>query len=111
MLCASGFEFEKKLRLASQEQQNAQRALQPGSSESTSKRVEAAAKRYNRRLSDFTSHKSVCTYAWNRAETLCTYRIRDNLVTNHLRKEVYLHSDVATAENKWERNSRIGWES
>lgn len=71
MLCASGFELEKKLRLASQEQQNAQRALQSGSSQSISKRVEAAAKRYNRRLSDLASHKSVCT--------LCAEPFRNSL--------------------------------
>jgi hypothetical protein len=61
MLCASGFEFEKKLRLASLEQETAQRALQSGSSQSNSKRFEAAARRYNKRLSDFTGHKRVCT--------------------------------------------------
>ena len=61
MLCASGFEFEKKLRLASLEQETAQRALQSGSSQNNSKRFDAAARRYNERLSDFTSHKRVCT--------------------------------------------------
>jgi hypothetical protein len=63
MLCASGFEFEEKLRLATVEQENAQRALNSvsDSSQSSSKRFEAAAKRYNRRLSDFLGHKRVCT--------------------------------------------------
>jgi hypothetical protein len=63
MLCASGFEFEKKLRRATVEQENAQRALKSvsGSSQSSSKRFEAAAKRYSRRLSDFMGHKRVCT--------------------------------------------------
>lgn len=36
MLCASGFEFEKKVAPRSLEQQNAQRALQSGSSQSNS---------------------------------------------------------------------------
>jgi hypothetical protein len=44
MLCASGFEFEKKLRLAWLEQETAQRALQSGSSQGNSKRFEAAAR-------------------------------------------------------------------
>jgi hypothetical protein len=62
MLCASGFEFEKKLRLATMEQENAQRALKSlSSSQSSAKRFEAAANRYNRRLSDFLGHKQVCT--------------------------------------------------
>jgi hypothetical protein len=61
MLCASGFEFERKLRLASMEQENAQRALQSGSSQNGSKRFELAAKRYSRRLSDFLDHKRACT--------------------------------------------------
>jgi hypothetical protein len=63
MLCASGFEFEKKLRLATLEQENAQRALKSvsGSSQSSSKRFEVAARRYNRRLSDFMGHKRACS--------------------------------------------------
>jgi hypothetical protein len=61
MLCASGFEFEKKLRLATVEQENAQRVFQSGCSPHSSKRFEAAAKRYDRKLSDFMGHKRVCT--------------------------------------------------
>jgi hypothetical protein len=62
MLCASGFEFEEKLRVAAVEQANAQRALQSVSeSNQNSKRLEEAAKRYNKRLSDYMNHKQVCT--------------------------------------------------
>jgi hypothetical protein len=63
MLCASGFEFEKKLRLATLERANAQRALQTvsGSGKNSSKRLEDAAERYDSRLSDFMNHKRVCT--------------------------------------------------
>jgi hypothetical protein len=62
MLCASGFEFEEKLRAAAVEQANAQRALQSVSeSNQSSKRLEDAAKRYNKRLSDYLNHKQVCT--------------------------------------------------
>jgi hypothetical protein len=63
MLCASGFEFEEKLRRAAVEQANAQRALQSvsDSNQNNSKRFEDAAKRYNKRLSDFMNHKRVCT--------------------------------------------------
>jgi hypothetical protein len=60
MLCASGFEFEEKLRLAKAEQERAQRALQAASS-LDSNRLESASKRYNRRLSDFVNHKRSCT--------------------------------------------------
>ena len=63
MLCASGFEFEKKLRLAMAELESAERALQSVSelNENSSKRFENATKRYNKRLSDFMNHKRVCT--------------------------------------------------
>jgi hypothetical protein len=63
MLCASGLEFEEKLQLARVEHENAQRALQSvsGLHQNSSKRFEDAVKRYNRRLSDFVSHKRVCT--------------------------------------------------
>jgi hypothetical protein len=63
MLCASGLEFERKLRRATVEQANAQRAVLsvPGLSQSGSKRFEDAAERYNRRLSDFMNHKRVCS--------------------------------------------------
>jgi len=63
MLCASGLEFERKLRRATVEQANAQRSLLsvPGLSENGSKRFEDAAKRYNRRLSDYVNHKRVCS--------------------------------------------------
>jgi hypothetical protein len=63
MLCASGFEFEEKLRLAAVEQANAQRPLQSvaDSNQNNSKRFEDAAKRYNKRLSDFMNHKRVRT--------------------------------------------------
>jgi hypothetical protein len=63
MLCASGFEFEEKMRLARVEQENAQRLLQftSASRQDSSKRVEDAAERYKRRMSDFVRHKRVCT--------------------------------------------------
>ena len=63
MLCASGFEFEEKLHLATLEHEKAQRALQvvSGSSENSSRRFEDAVKRYNKRLSDFVNHKRVCS--------------------------------------------------
>jgi hypothetical protein len=63
MLCASGFEFEEKLRLAAVEQANAQRAPQSvaDSNQNNSKRFEDAAKRYNKRLSDFVNHTRACT--------------------------------------------------
>jgi len=62
MLCASGFEFEERLRVAAVEQANAQRALQSVSeSNQNSKRLEDAARRYNKRLSDYLNHKQVCT--------------------------------------------------
>lgn len=63
MLCASGFEFEKKLRLAVVEQENARRALESASAlnQDRSMRLESAAKRYHQRLSDFVNHKRVCT--------------------------------------------------
>jgi hypothetical protein len=63
MLCASGFEFEKKLQLAGVEHENAQRALQSlsGMNQIGSKRFEDAVKRYDRRLSDFVKHKRVCS--------------------------------------------------
>jgi hypothetical protein len=63
MLCASGFEFEEKLRLAMKEQEKAQRALRlvSGLSRDGSKRFEDAAKRYDKRLLDLVNHKQVCT--------------------------------------------------
>ena len=61
MLCASGLEFEKKLRRATVEQANAQRALNSGSHPNGSQRFEDASERYNRRLSDFMNHKRVCS--------------------------------------------------
>lgn len=63
MLCASGLEFEKKLRRATAEQANAERALHSGSNPNGngSKRLEDAAERYNKRLSDFMNHKRVCS--------------------------------------------------
>ena len=63
MLCASGFEFEEKLRLATAEQENAQRALQSvsGLNQTAAKRFEDASKRYNNRLLDFVNHKRACT--------------------------------------------------
>jgi len=63
MLCASGFEFEEKMRLARAEQENAQRALQSASglNQNSAKRFEDAAKRYNKRLSDFMNHRRTCT--------------------------------------------------
>ena len=63
MLCASGLEFERKLRRATADQANAQRSLQsvPGLGQDSSKRFEDAAERYNRRLSDFMNHKRVCS--------------------------------------------------
>ena len=63
MLCASGLEFERKLRRATAEQANAERSLLsiPGLGQNGSKRFEDAAERYNRRLSDFMNHKRVCS--------------------------------------------------
>jgi hypothetical protein len=63
MLCASGFEFEKKLRRATEEQENAERTMQSASASdpNTSKRLEDSAKRYNKRLADFINHKRACT--------------------------------------------------
>jgi hypothetical protein len=63
MLCASGYEFEEKLRLAVMEREKAQRTLQSvsGSHGDECKRVEEAAKRYDKRLSDLVNHKRVCT--------------------------------------------------
>ena len=63
MLCASGFEFEKKLRQATLERANAQRAVQSvsGLGKNNSKRFEDATERYDSRLSDFMKHKRVCT--------------------------------------------------
>jgi hypothetical protein len=63
MLCASGYEFEEKLRTAMVEQENARRALQSHSAlnENGSKRLEDAVKRYDGRLADFLNHKRVCT--------------------------------------------------
>ena len=63
MLCASGFEFEEKLRLAAVEQTKAQRALESvvDSSQNNSKRFEDAAKLYNKRLSDLVNHTRACT--------------------------------------------------
>jgi hypothetical protein len=63
MLCASGFEFEEKLRMAMMEQEKAQRALRSvsGLNRDGSKRFEDAATRYNKRLSDLVNHKRVCT--------------------------------------------------
>ena len=63
MLCASGFEFEKKLRLAMKEQERIQRMVQPvsGLRQDDSKRFEDAVKRCNKRLSDLVNHKRVCT--------------------------------------------------
>lgn len=63
MLCASGLEFEEKLRLAMVERAHAERALQsvPVLNHNGSKRFEDAAKRYDKRLSDLVNHKRVCT--------------------------------------------------
>jgi hypothetical protein len=63
MLCASGFEFEEKLRLARSEQESAQRALRPASglNQNSSKRFQDATKRYDQRLLDFVNHKRSCT--------------------------------------------------
>ena len=63
MLCASGFEFEKKLRRATAEQENVERTMQSASASdpNTSKRLGDAAKRYNKRLSDLMNHKRACT--------------------------------------------------
>jgi hypothetical protein len=63
MLCASGFEFKEKLHLVRLEYENVQRAFQPvsGPNENGSKRLEDAAKRHDKRLSDFVNHKRVCS--------------------------------------------------
>jgi hypothetical protein len=62
MLCASGFEFKEKLRLASMEREAAQRSLAvaavPGFSRT--KRLEEASERYEKRLLDFMRHKEIC---------------------------------------------------
>jgi hypothetical protein len=63
MLCASGFEFKEKLRLASMEQEAAKRALHAASSPSQNcaRRFEDASKRYDQRLSELMNHKQACT--------------------------------------------------
>ena len=63
MLCASGYEFEEKLRLAVMEREKAQRTLQSvsGLHEDGSKRLKDAAERYDKRLADLANHKRVCT--------------------------------------------------
>jgi hypothetical protein len=62
MLCASGFEFKEKLRLASMEREAAQRSLAvaavPGLSRA--RRLEEAQERLDQRLSDFMRHKEIC---------------------------------------------------
>jgi hypothetical protein len=62
MLCASGFEFSEKLRLALMEREAAQRSLAvaavPGFSRA--RRLEEALERYEKRLSDFMRHKEIC---------------------------------------------------
>jgi hypothetical protein len=63
MLCASGFEFQEKLRLAMMEQEAAKRSLShaaPVPSHHSVKRLEDASRRYDKRLSDFQNHKQVC---------------------------------------------------
>jgi hypothetical protein len=62
MLCASGFEFSEKLRLASMEREAAKRALDAVSltSQNCARRFEDASKRYDRRLSELMSHKQAC---------------------------------------------------
>jgi hypothetical protein len=62
MLCASGFEFSEKLRLASMEREAAQRSLAvaPVPGFSRARRLEEALERYEKRLSDFMRHKEIC---------------------------------------------------
>jgi hypothetical protein len=62
MLCASGYEFSEKLRLAMRERELAGRALDASRtpSQNNRRRFEAAMKRYDSRLLDLTSHKKVC---------------------------------------------------
>jgi hypothetical protein len=62
MLCASGYEFSEKLRLAMRERELAGRALDAASvpSANNRRRFETAMKRYDKRLSDLTTHKHVC---------------------------------------------------
>jgi chemotaxis regulatin CheY-phosphate phosphatase CheZ len=62
MLCASGFEFKEKLRLASMEREAAKRALDAVSlaSQDCTGRFEETSKRYNRRLSELMNHKQAC---------------------------------------------------
>jgi hypothetical protein len=62
MLCASGFEFKEKLRLASMEREAAQRSLAVAAVPrfSRARRLEEASERYEKRLSDFTRHKEIC---------------------------------------------------
>jgi hypothetical protein len=62
MLCASGYEFNEKLRLASKDQEAAKRALRRVvvPSPDSARRFEDASRRYDRRLSDFENHKLTC---------------------------------------------------
>jgi hypothetical protein len=63
MLCASGLEFEEKLRQAAEERAKAQRAQErlADSRGNNLKYVEAVAKRYDSSLSAFVNHKRSCT--------------------------------------------------
>jgi hypothetical protein len=63
MLCASGLEFEEKLRQAAEERAKAQRAHAAGADlrGNNLKYVETVAKRYDSSLSAFVNHKRSCT--------------------------------------------------
>ncbi len=63
MLCASGFEFEERLRQAAGERAKVERVQKSGAgvSENNLKYAEAVAKRYDSSLSAFANHKQSCT--------------------------------------------------
>ena len=63
MLCASGYEFEKKVRSAELKLAKAQRSPQPALDPNPNgpRRVKDAIGRYNARLSDLTNHQRACT--------------------------------------------------
>ncbi len=63
MLCASGFEFEEKLRQAAEERAKAQRAQRTSVelNRNRLKYIENAIKRYDRSLVALVDHKRACT--------------------------------------------------
>jgi hypothetical protein len=63
MLCASGLEFEEKLRQAAGERAKVERVQTSGAvlNENNLKYAEAVAKRYDSSLSALANHKRSCT--------------------------------------------------